>query len=149
MRARTFYTVAILLPAAALLAALALAAPPGRPEFPLPAGATERWVYPRFAVRELAAYGLVAAWLLWELRRRTLAAFALLLWWAPVALVAVNVFLLLPFVLVHGALREMFASDGAHIALRQIVRLAVGYTYLGLAEFVRRNLIEIEPAGKA
>jgi hypothetical protein len=149
MRARTFYTVAILLPAAALVAALALAAPPERPEFPLPAGATEVWVYPRFALRELAAYGLVAAWLLWELRRRTLPAFAQVLWWAPVALVAVNFFLLLPFVLVHGALREVFADDGGRIALRLIVRLAVGYAYLGLAEFVRRNLLEVEPASKA
>jgi hypothetical protein len=149
MRARTFYTVAILLPAAALVATLWFAAPPEQPGFPLPAGATESWVYPRYAFRELVAYGLVAAWLLWELRRRTLPAFAQLLWWAPVALVAVNVFLLLPFILVHGALREVFADDGGRIALRLIVRLAVGYAYLGLAEFVRKNLLEVEPADKA
>ena len=149
MRARTFYTVTILLPAAALLAAVALAAPPEQPEFPLPAGATEMWVYPRFAVRELVAYGLVAAWLLWELRRRTVPAFAQVLWWAPVALVAVSVFPLVPVVLVHGALREVFADDSGRIALRQIVRLAVGYAYLGLAEFVRRNLLEVASAGKA
>jgi len=149
MRAQTFYTIAILLPAAALVATLALAAPPDRPEVPMPAGATETWVYPRFAVRELVAYGLVAAWLLWELRRRTLPAFARVLWWAPVALVTVNVFLLFPFVLVHGALRELFANDGGRIALRLIVRLAVGYAYLGLAEFVRKNLLEVESAGEA
>ena len=128
---------------------MALATPPARPEFPLPAGATEGWVYPRFAMRELVAYGLVAAWLLWELRRRTIVAFAQVLWWAPVALAAVSVLLLVPFVLVHGATREMFADNGGRIALRLIVRLAVGYAYLGLAEFVRRNLLEIEPAGKA
>jgi hypothetical protein len=63
--------------------------------------------------------------------------------------VAVSVFLLVPFVLVHGALRETFADDGGRIALRQIVRLAVGYAYLGLAEFVRRNLLEVASAGKA
>ena len=147
MRARTFYTVAILLPAAALVAALPLAASPERAEFPIPAGATEVWIYPRFAIRELVAYGLVAAWLLWELRRRTLPAFARLLWWAPVALVAVSFFLLLPFVLVHGALREMFAEQGGHIALRLIVRMAIGYAYLGLAEFARKNLLEVEPTG--
>lgn len=104
---------------------------------------------PNASTDELAAYGLVAAWLLWELCRRPLPAFAQVLWWAPVALVAVTVLLLLPFILVHGALREMFADGGDLIALRLTVRLAVGYAYLGLAEFVRRNLLEIEPAGKA
>jgi hypothetical protein len=149
MRARTFYTVAILLPAAALVAMLALAGPAERPEFPLPAGAREVWVYPRFAVRELAAYALVAAWLLWQLRRRTLPAFERLLWWAPVALVVVSVLLLLPFILVHGAMRDMLAENGGRLALRLIVRLAVGYAYLGLAEFVRRSLLDIGPADKA
>jgi branched-subunit amino acid ABC-type transport system permease component len=147
MRARTFYTVAILLPAAALVITLALATRPERPELPLPAGATEMWRYPRFAVRELAAYGLVAAWLLWELHRRTVPDFARLVWWAPVALVAIIVILLVPFVLGHGALREMLANDGARIALRLIVRLAIGYAYLGLTEFVRKNLLEVESAG--
>jgi len=146
MRLRTFYTIVILLPAVALAAAGPFAAPPPGIGTPLPAGATEEWVYPRYALRELVAYGLVAAWLLWELRTRTLPEFTRLLRWAPVALVAVNVFLLLPFVLVHGDLREVLADYRGRLVARFIVRLGVGYAYIGLAEFVRIRLLQIEPA---
>jgi hypothetical protein len=43
----------------------------------------------------------------------------------------------------------VFADDGGRIALCLIVRLARGYAYLGLAEFVRKYLLEVEPARKA
>ena len=149
MQARTFYTIVILLPAVALAIAVPLAGPPPGSGTPLPAGATEVWIYPRFALRELVAYGLLAAWLLWELRRRPLPAFTRLLRWAPVALVAISFFLLLPFVLVHGAAREVVADDGGRLVLRFIVRLALGYAYIALAEYVRVRLLQIEPGETA
>lgn len=146
MRARTFYTIVILLPALALTAALPFAGTPTAVAPPIPAGATEVWVYPRFGLRELAAYGLVAAWLLWELRSRTPSAFERLIWWAPVALAAASVLMLMPFVLVHGAAREVFADEGGRIVLRMAVRLAIGYGYIGLAEFARRDLFQVDMA---
>jgi hypothetical protein len=145
MRARTFYTVAILLPAAALVATLPFVAPPD--EIPVPAGGTETWLFPRYAVREIIVYVLMAAWLLWVLRRQPLRAFTRLLWRAPVVIVALNVVLLVPFVLVHGAMRELLDEQGGRIGLRLMVRLAIGYAYLGLTEFVRRNVVEEEEAG--
>jgi len=145
MQARTFYTIVILLPAVALAVAVPFAAPPPGIGPALPAGATEVWIYPRFALRELVAYGLLAAWLLWELRTRPLPAFTRLLQWAPVALVAVSFFLLLPFVLVHGAAREVVADDSGRLVVRFIVRLGLGYAYVALAEFVRTRLLQNEP----
>jgi|SRR5690242_10626578 len=144
MRARTFYTIVILLPAVALAAAVPLAAPPPGVGTPLPPGATEVWIYPRFAIRELVAYALLAAWLLWELRTRSLPAFTRLLRWGPVALVAISFFLLLPFVLVHGAAREVIADDGGRLMLRFLVRLGLGYGYIALAEYARIRLLRIE-----
>ena len=143
MQARTFYTLVILLPAVALAAAVPFAETQTAIAPPLPAGATDVWVYPRFALRELAAYGLVAAWLLWQLRSGSATAFARLIWWAPVALVAAGILMLMPFVLVHGAARQIFADDAGRIVVRALVRLAIGYGYLGLAEFVRKNLLQI------
>jgi hypothetical protein len=134
----------ILLPAVALAAAVPFADTHTPLEPPIPAGATEVWVYPRFALRELAAYGLVAAWLLWALRTRTLSEFTRVIWWAPVALVVAGALLLMPLVLAHGAARELFADNGGRIALRMAVRLAIGYGYIGLAEFARRNLLEVD-----
>ncbi|HEY7635433.1 MAG TPA: hypothetical protein VH763_07815 [Gemmatimonadales bacterium] len=144
MRFRTFYTIAILLPAIALAAAAPFAGPPVRVEPPMGPGATEVWLYPRFAIRELATYGLVAAWLLWQLRSRPSAAFVRVLWLAPLALVAVSVVMLMPFVLVHGKARELFADEGGRIVLRMIVRLAMGYAFIGLAEWARTRLLGIE-----
>lgn len=144
MPARTFYTIVILLPAMALAAALPFATTQTAVAPPIPAGATEVWVYPRFGLRELAAYGLVAAWLLWELRSRTPSAFARLIWWAPVALAAAGALMLMPFVLVHGAARELFADEGGWIVLRMAVRVAIGYGYIALAEFARRNLLQVD-----
>jgi hypothetical protein len=144
MRARTFYTIVILLPAVALAVAVPFAAPPPGIGTPLPAGATEVWIYPRFALRELLAYGLLASWLLWELRIRSLPAFTRLLRWAPVALVAISFFMLLPFVLVHGAARQVLADDTGRLVVRFIVRLGLGYAYIALAEYVRTRLLHIE-----
>ena len=148
-RARTFYTITILLPALALAVAVPFAAPPMAVEPSLPAGATEVWRYPRFAIRELATYGLVAGWLLWQLRSRGPSAFARLIWWAPLAVAAAGVLVLLPFILVHGQARDVVADSGGRIVLRFAARLAIGYAYVALAEFVRTRLLQIEVAGEA
>ena len=148
-RARTFYTVTILLPALALAIAVPFAAPPMAIGTSLPRGATEVWIYPRFAIRELATYGLVAGWLLWQLQSRGPSVFARLIWWAPLAVAAAGVLVLLPFILVHGAVREVFADSGGRIVLRFAARLAIGYAYVALAEFVRTRLLQIEARGEA
>ena len=71
MRLRTFYTITILLPAVALAAVAPFAGRPVQIEPPVGPGVTQVWLYPRFAIRELASYALVAAWLLWQFRSRT------------------------------------------------------------------------------
>ena len=106
----------------------------------LPPGATAEWLYPTSSVRGFVAYGIVAVWLLWELRRRTPAAFPALLWLAPLVNAAVNVLVLAPFPLVHGAARELFADEGLRIALRLVVRLVTGFAYVGLVVFTRHQL---------
>ena len=83
MRLRTFYTIAILLPLVALAAVAALGGGERGLSAGLPPGATAVWLYPTSAVRGLVAYAIVAAWLLWELHRRTPAGFAPLLWLLP------------------------------------------------------------------
>jgi hypothetical protein len=148
-RAGTFYTITILLPALALAIAVPFAVPPMAVETPLPRGATEVWLYPRFAIRELATYGLVAGWLLWQLQSRGPSAFARLIWWAPIAMAAAGVLVLLPFILIHGAFREVLADSGGRIVLRFAARLATGYAYVALAELVRTRLLQIEAPGEA
>lgn len=140
MRLRTFYTIAILLPLVALAAVAALGGGERDLSAGLPRGATAEWLYPTSAVRGLVAYGIVAAWLLWELRRRTPAAFAPLLWFAPLVSTAVNILVLAPFPLVHGAARELFADEGLRVALRLVVRLLIGFGYVGLVVFTREQL---------
>ena len=56
----------------------------------------------------------------------------------------VSAVLLVPFVLVQGRVRELFAEDGGRIILRMVARLVIGYAYLGLAELVRTRLLGIE-----
>ena len=129
--------------------AVPFADPPMAVETALPAGATEVWVYPRFALRDLATYGLVAAWMLWRLHSRGPSAFARLIWWAPLAVAGAAVLALLPFILVHGAIREVLADNGGRIVLRFAMRLAIGYAYVALAELVRSRLLQIEVAGEA
>jgi hypothetical protein len=142
MRLRTFYTIAILLPLVVLAAVAALGGGERNISVGLPTGATAEWVYPASSVRGLVAYGIVAAWLLWELRRRTPAAFAPLLWLAPLANTGVNILVLAPFPLVHGAARELFADEGLRVALRLVARLLIGFAYVGLVVFTRHQLRE-------
>jgi hypothetical protein len=74
----------------------------------------------------------VAAWLLWELHRRPLTTFAWPLWRAPVVIALVNFLLPVPFVLVNGTARELFAEQGGEMALRLLVRILVGFGYVAL-----------------
>jgi hypothetical protein len=140
MRRRTFYTIAILLPLAALAAVAALGGGERDLSAGLPPGATAVWLYPTSAVRGLVAYGIVAVWLLWELRRRTPAGFAPLLWYLPLVTTAVNILVLAPFTLVHGDARAFLADEGPRIALRLVVRLLIGFAYVGLVVFTRNQL---------
>jgi len=140
VRLRTFYTLGILLPLAVFAAVAALGIgkatlPPG-----LPAGLTAEWLYPRSAVREAVVYAGVAAWLLWELRRRTSAAFAQLLWRVPIVAAVANLLLPVPFVLASGLAREMVTEQGGEMALRLLVRLFIGFGYVGLLAFIREQL---------
>jgi hypothetical protein len=139
MQIRTFYTIAILLPFAGLVPVVALGGDGHDLTSGLPPGATAEWLYPRSSIRGLAAYGLVALWLLLELRRRTTAEFARMLWRAPVVNAAANILLLAPFTLVEGAVREMLSDEGGRLALRLLVRLVVGFAYVGLVAFVREQ----------
>jgi hypothetical protein len=142
MRLRTFYTIAILLPLAALAAVAALGGGERDLSAGLPPGATAEWLYPTSAVRGLVAYGIVATWLLWELRGRTPAAFAPLLWLVPLVNTGVNILVLAPFPLVHGGARELLADEAPRVALRLVVRLLIGFAYVGLVVFTRDQLRE-------
>jgi hypothetical protein len=143
MRLRTFYTIAILLPLAALAAVAALGGGERDLSAGLPPGATAAWLYPTSAVRGVVAYAVVATWLLWELhRRRTPAGFAPLLWLLPLIVTGVNILVLAPLTLIHGAAREFLADEGPRIALRLVVRLLIGFAYVGLVVFTRDQLRE-------
>jgi hypothetical protein len=140
MRLRTFYTIAILLPLVALAAVAALRGGEGDLSAGLPRGATAEWLYPTSAVRDLVSYGIVATWLLWELRRRRPAAFAPLLWLVPLVSMGASILVLARFPLVYGAARELFADEGPRVALRLVVRLLIGFAYVGLVIFTRDQL---------
>ena len=139
MRLRTFYTIAILLPLAAVAA---LGGGERDLSAGLPPGATAVWLYPTSVVRGLVAYTIVAAWLLWELRRRMPAGFAPLLWFLPLVTTGVNILVLAPLTLVHGDAREFLADEGPRIALRLVVQLLIGFAYVGLVVFTRDQLRE-------
>jgi hypothetical protein len=140
MRLRTFYAIAILLPLIPMAAIAAYGGGERQLAAGLPPGTTAEWLYPRSPVSGLAAYGLVALWLLRELRRRTPGEFARLLWRAPVANAAINILLISPLVLVHGDARDLLAENGGRIVLRTLVRLLIGFAYVGLVGFVREQL---------
>jgi hypothetical protein len=140
MRLRTFYTIAILVPLIPTAAIVACGGGESQLAARLPPGATAEWLYPRSSVRDLAAYGLIALWLLRELRRRTPEEFARVLWRAPVASAAASILLMSPLVLVHGDARDLLAEDGGRITLRLLVRLLIGFAYVGLVVFVREQL---------
>jgi hypothetical protein len=142
MRLRTFFTIAILLPLGVLAAVAALGGGERDLSAGLPPGTTAVWLYPTSAVRGVVAYAIVAAWLLWELQRRTPAGFAQLLWLLPLIVTGVNILVLAPFTLVHGNAREFLADEGLRVALRLIVRLVIGFAYVGLVVFTRDQLRE-------
>jgi hypothetical protein len=140
MPLRAFYTIAILLPLAALAAVAALGGGEATLAPGLPAGLTAEWLYPRSAVREVVVYAGVAVWLLWELRGRRSAAFAQLLWRAPVVVAVASFLLPMPFALVTGSARELVTDQGAEMVLRLLVRLLVGFGYVALLVFIREQL---------
>lgn len=140
MRIRTFYHVAILLPLAGLAVAAALHSGEGDLVTGLAPGGKASWIYPPSEIRGLLAYGIVALWLMWNLHRRPLAAFEALLWLAPFVYVAAHIALLAPLVLVHGRAAEFLSEQGGRVALRILVRLLIGFGYVGLVVFARGRL---------
>jgi hypothetical protein len=137
---RTVHTIGILVP----LVPLAVVAVLGLGERDLATGlgpgGTAQWLYPPSAVRDLVAYGGVAIWLLRELRRRTPAEFAPLLWRAPLIYALANLLLPVPFVLVNGEARQLVAEQGGWMALRVLARLLIGFGYVALLVFIREQL---------
>ena len=145
MRLRTYYTWAILAPLAVFAAVALTGVGEDSSTLGLGPGATVRWLYPRAAVRELVAYGAVALWLLWTLHRRPLVQFQQAIWRAPLLLVGIHLLFPLAVILVNGVARRIFAEQGTQIVLRLLVRLVVGFGYVGLTEWVRGQLALQEP----
>jgi hypothetical protein len=138
--ARNFYRITILLPLVGL--GLTAAFHPEDPELTagLGPGGIAHWLYPESATRGFMAYAIVALWLMWELSRRRPQSFEPLLWWAPLAYAAANVVLLAPFVLTQGRAVEFFSETGGRAGLRLMIHLLIGFSYVGLARFVRDQL---------
>jgi hypothetical protein len=136
---RRIYTIGILLPLVALGVVAALGGGERELAAGLGPGGTAHWLYPRSSIRDLVTYGGMAVWLLWELRRRTPAEFMRLLWRAPLVYTVASFLLPLPFVLVNGVVRELFSEYGGRIALRLLVRLAIGFGYVALLGFIREK----------
>jgi hypothetical protein len=145
MRPRTYDTCVILIPLAVFAAVAATGGDDRSSTLGLGPGATVHWLYPRSAIRELVAYAAVALWLLWTLSHRTPAEFQQAIWRAPVVLVVVHLLFPLAVVLAHGVVRTMAAEQGVRIVLRLLVRLLVGFGYVGLTQWVRRRLPSREP----
>jgi hypothetical protein len=141
MRIRTFYHIAILLPLASLAVAAVLHSGEGDLVTGLAPGGKARWIYPPSEIRGLLAYGIVALWLIWTLHSRPRGAFESLLWLAPFAYVAAHIALLAPLVLMHGRAAEFLSEHGGRVALRLLVRLLIGFGYVGLVVFVRERLL--------
>jgi hypothetical protein len=140
MQLRTYYTCAVLAPIV-ILAAVATGGGDGASStLGLGPGASVRWLYPRSAIRDLAAALIVGSWLLWTLYRRPMAEFREAIWRAPMLMLLLLAALPLVVVLVNGLLRRMLAEQGTRIALRLLVRLIMGFGYVGLVEWVRQQL---------
>jgi hypothetical protein len=137
---RAYYTGAILAPLAIFAAVAAVGGGDGSSTLGLGPGATIHWLYPRSAVRELIAYGVVALWLLWTLHRRPLEEFHQAIWRAPIVLAVIHFLFPLAVILANGVMRRVAAEQGGRIILRVLVRLLVGYGYVALIEWVRRQL---------
>ena len=140
MRLRTYYTCAILAPLAVFIVVAAAGRGDRYSTLGLGPGATVQWLYPRAAIRELVAYAAVALWLLWTLHRRTMAEFQQAIWRGPLVLIVIHTLFPLAVILANGVLRSVVAEHGGRIGLRLLVRLVVGFGYVGLAEWVRRQL---------
>ena len=140
MRLRTYYICAILVPLVIFAAVAAAGGDDRYSTLGLGPGATVRWLYPRSAIRELVAYAAVALWLLWTLHHRTLPEFQRAVWRAPVLLVLIHLLFPLVVILANGVMRTVVAEQGGRILLRLMVRLLVGFGYVGLTEWVRRQL---------
>jgi hypothetical protein len=140
MRLRTYYTGVILIPLAIFAAVAAAGGDDGSSTIGLGPGATVHWLYPRAPIRELVIYAAVASWLLWTLHRRTPAEFQRAVWRAPVVLAVIHFLLPLVVVLASGLAKRIVAEQGGRIVGRVVVRLLVGFGYVGLIEWVRRRL---------
>ena len=140
MRLRTYYTCAILAPLVILAAVAAAGGGGDSSTLGLGPGGTVRWIYPRSGIRDLLAGTVVCSWLLWKLYRRPPAEFQEALWRAPVLMVVLLTLLPLVVILVNGLARRMFTEQGTRIALRLLVRLIMGFGYVGLLEWVRQQL---------
>lgn len=140
MRLRTFYVISLLLPllGGGIVAALG----PGDADLAagLGPGGKAQWLYPESATRGILAYGIVALWLIRELRRRSPATFERLLWLAPLANVAANVLVLARLVLIDGRAADLLSEQGGRVGLRLVVRLIIGFGYVALVVFVRERL---------
>ncbi len=140
MRLRTFYGIIVLGPLAGLVIAAALYDDAGDLAAGLGPGGTARWLYPTSAVRGLLAYGVIASWLMRALYRRPLSAFEPLLWRAPLANEVANIAVLAPLVLVHGQVSEFLSEQSGRVVLRAVIRLVIGFAYVGLVVFARKRL---------
>ena len=58
----------------------------------------------------------------------------------PLVSAAVSILVLAPFPLVHGTTRQLFAEEGLQAAMRLVVRLLIGFAYVGLLVFTRDQL---------
>ena len=140
MRLRTFYGLVTLWPLAGLGLAAALSNDASAVTVGLGPGGRAHWLYPRSAVRGLLAYGVVACWLLGALYRRPPGAFESLLWRAPLAYAAANVAVLAPWVLIHGQASQFLSEQGGQVLLRLLIHLLVGFGYVELVVFARKQL---------
>ena len=91
---------------------------------------------------------MIAAWLLWTLQRRPREDFQRAVWRAPVLLAAIHILFPLAVILANGVLRSVAAEQGGRIVARALVRLLLGFGYVGLVEWVRRRL-EVPAAPEA
>ena len=140
MRLRTYYTCAILAPLVILAVVAAAGGDGGSSTLGLGPGATVRSLYPRSAIRDLVAGTVVCSWLLWKLYRRPLAEFHQAVWRAPVFMLVLLTLLPVVVVLVNGLAGRIFSEHGPLIVLRLLVRLVMGFGYVGLIEWVRQQL---------
>ena len=140
MRLRTYDTGAILFPLAVFAMVTAAGPDDGSSTLGLGPGATVHWLYARSAIRELVAYAAVASWLLWILHHRTAAEFHQAMWRAPVLLAVIHLLFPLAVILANGLVRTIAAEQGGRIVLRLLVRLAIGFGYVGLVGWARRQL---------